>query len=222
MSATLPPGVGPALAKPRLRGRLHAVAFVVSLPLGAWLVAVARQWRGRASAGVFVASVAALFGTSAAYHRLRWTAPALRRMRRLDHSMIYVLIAGTYTPFGLLALDGWSRWTMLGAVWGGAIGGVVLKMISLDRLRVLGGTLYIVLGWLAVLASPAFVRTLRPATLALILAGGILYTGGAVVLLRRRPDPSPRVFGYHEVWHACTVAAWACHYVAVFLLVRAV
>jgi hemolysin III len=142
-------------------------------------------------------------------------------MKRLDHSMIFVLIAGTVTPVAVLVVGPpWSI-VLLVVVWGGAALGIALKMFVIDGFRVLTGTLYIVLGWVAVLTLPQLVRNLSVASLVLVLAGGVLYTVGAVVLLRRRPDPAPATFGYHEVWHSMVVAGSACHYVAVLLIVLA-
>jgi hemolysin III len=207
--------------KPRLRGWFHTVAFFASVPAGVALVLVARDTGARATALVYALSLTGVFAASAAYHRIRWSVPALRRMKRLDHSMIFVLIAGTYTPVCALALRAPSSVVLLSVVWAGAAVGIALKIASIDGLHALSGTLYLVLGWLAVLALPQLVRTLSPAATTLMIAGGLLYTLGAFVLARRRPDPAPRVFGYHEVWHAFMVAAAGCHYAMVLLLLRA-
>jgi len=139
-------------------------------------------------------------------------------MKRLDHSMIFVLIAGTYTPFSLLVLHGAWSVAILATVWAGAAVGVGLKLLRIDGLHVATGALYVVLGWLAILTAPQAVRGMSPTALGLLIAGGLLYTGGAVVLARRRPDPSPRVFGYHEIWHSFVVAAGACQYAAILLV----
>jgi hemolysin III len=142
-------------------------------------------------------------------------------MKRLDHAMIFVLIAGTYTPVCALALRApWSV-VLLSIVWAGAAVGIGLKIARIDGLHAVTGTLYVVLGWLAVLALPALVRSLSSAATALMISGGVLYTAGALVLARKRPDPAPRTFGYHEVWHACMVTAAACHYAMVLLVLRA-
>ena len=215
-------GGSAAPERPLLRGRLHQMGFFVAIPAGATLVVLARGATARFGALVYAMSLLALFASSAAYHRLKWSPPALRRMRKLDHSMIYVLIAGTYTPFTLIALDGWWRIGMLVTAWTGATVGIVLKLVKIDGLRVLAGTMYIVLGWAIVLAMPQMVRELHPAAVALLATGGILYTVGAVMFFRKRPDPSPRVFGYHEIWHSMTLGATVCHYTAVLMLVRAV
>jgi hemolysin III len=206
--------------KPKLRGWFHEVGFFVSLPAGIALMLVAPDAGARITIAVYWVSLTAVFGASAAYHRVAWSVAALRRMKRLDHSMIFVLIAGTYTPVCALVLRApWSV-VLLSVVWAGAAVGIVLKISRIDGLSVLSGTLYVVLGWLAVLALPQLVRALpRPAAI-LMVAGGILYTVGAVVLARRRPDPAPAVFGYHEVWHAFMVAAAGCHYAMILLILR--
>ncbi len=210
-----------APAKPRLRGRFHQVAFFVSIPAGAALAAVATGAVARTAAIVYAASLSAVFGASAAYHRGDWEPKALRRMKRLDHSMIFVLIAGSYTPMCLLALHGAWAIVMLSMVWAGAIVGIMLKLIRIDGFSALTGFLYIALGWVALFALPQLVRGLSPGAIALMVAGGLLYTVGAIVLASRRPDPSPSTFGYHEVWHALMVAAVACHYAMIMLVVRA-
>lgn len=208
-----------SLPKPRWRGRLHQFAFYFSIPQGIVLViAAGADWVSRAGAGVYALSLAGLYGVSASYHRLKWTPPALSRMRRLDHSMIFVLIAGTYTAVSLLALEGWWSTALLIAIWFGAAVGIVLKIFGMERTRKITGGMYIGLGWVAVLAAPQFVQHVRPLVLGLIIAGGILYTGGAIVLALQRPNPNPYVFGYHEVWHVMVVAASLCHYAAIMLL----
>jgi hemolysin III len=210
-----------ASAKPRLRGWFHTVAFFVSVPAGVALVLLAGDAGARATVTVYALSLSAVFAASAAYHRIAWSEAALRRMKRLDHSLIFVLIAGTYTPVCALALH--TPWSvvLLAAVWAGAAAGVGLKTARIDGLHASTGALYIVLGWLAVLALPQLVRNLPPAATVLMVAGGVLYTIGALVLARRKPDPAPRVFGYHEVWHAFMVTAAACHYAMIVLILRA-
>jgi hemolysin III len=208
---------------PRLRGRLHQGAFLVSIPAGIALVMAARSWSARAGVLVYALSLSAMFGTSAALHRLRWSPRARLRMDRLDRTMIYVLIGGSYTPVCLLALrPGW-RVALLALVWTGAAVGIALVLLRTRRrgIGVLRMALYLGLGWMSLLVLPELARTLGLGRLALGVLGGVLYTVGAVVLIRRRPDPSPRVFGYHEVWHAFTVAAGACHYALIWLLVTA-
>jgi len=211
----------PSQPVPTWRGRLHQIAFFVAIPAGIALVALARGTSARVVAAVYAVSLVGLYGTSATYHRLARSPRARLWMKRLDHSMIFVLIAGTVTPVAVLVVGPpWSV-VLLGVVWGGAALGIALKMFVIDGFRVLTGTLYIVLGWVAVLTLPQLVRGLSIASLVLVVAGGVLYTVGAVVLLRKRPDPSPSTFGYHEVWHSMVVAGSACHYVAVLLIVLA-
>ncbi len=207
--------------KPILRGRLHQVAFFVAIPAGIVLISLAHRTAARVAAVIYAVSLLDQLGTSAAYHVRPWSARALRRMKRLDHSMIFVLIAGTYTPMCLLVLHGAWSIAVLVAAWAGAVAGIALKMARVDGLRRVTGTLYISLGWLVVVALPQTIRGLSPVALGLLVTGGIMYTGGAVVLARRRPDPSPRVFGYHEVWHSFTVAASACHFAVIMLVTLA-
>jgi hemolysin III len=204
--------------KPRLRGRLHQIAFFASIPQGVVVVVAAAGAISRIGAAVYAVSLSGMYGASALYHRLKWSPPARLRMKRLDHSMIFVLIAGSYTPFALLVLHGtWSS-VILGLAWAGAVFGIMIKLLSIDRLRVLGGAMYIVLGWLVIIALPQIVHGLSPTGLALLFAGGVLYTAGAIVLWRRWPDPNPRWFGYHEVWHSMVVGGSLCHYAAIMLL----
>ncbi len=202
-----------------MRGRFHQVAFFISLPAGVALVWAARGGTARAAAAVYAVSLAALYGISSLYHRIDCSPRTRSMMRRTDHAMIYVLIAGSYTPFGMIGMDGAMRWVVLGAVWAGAIAGVVLKLGWFGRLRRLSAAMYIGLGWLAVIGAPQLVRSLSAPVLALIVAGGVLYTLGAIVLARRRPDPAPAVFGYHEVWHVFVVVASICHYTAAMMVV---
>jgi hemolysin III len=210
----------PLPGKPRLRGRLHQVAFVVSIPAGIALVWAADSPLARVAALVYAISLAAMFGTSAALHRRHWSPRAWLRMDQLDRVMIYVLIAGSYTPVVLLALrPGW-RVAFLALVWTVAAVGICLVLVW-NRGRVIFVTrmvLYLGLGWISVLLLPLLADTIGLGRLALGVLGGVLYTVGVVVLIRRRPDPNPRVFGYHEVWHVFTVAAGACHYTLIWLL----
>jgi hemolysin III len=173
----------------------------------------------RLAGGVYAFTVTGLYGVSAAYHRLKWSPRAVLRMQRLDHSMIYLLIAGTYTPVCVLVLQRAWAFAMLAVVWTTAVAGVAMKQFGMEATRKIGGALYIVLGWAAVLCAPAFAGRISLPVLALIGAGGVLYTLGAIVLFRQRPDPNPLVFGYHEVWHVMVVLAGACHYAAIMLLV---
>src|SRR5215475_2582612 len=209
-----------SVAKPRFRGRLHQLAFFVSIPAGITLVMLARGAEARVGAAIFAASMAGLYGASALYHRGRWSERARWAMRRLDHAMIFVLIAGTYTPVVLLALRPAWGITFLVMAWVGATVGILVSVLRLERWPKTGHVLYIVLGWLAVLAGPQLVRSLSGIEMALLVGGGLLYTVGAVILTSRRPDPRPAVFGYHEVWHTLVVGANASHFALVLLLVR--
>jgi hemolysin III len=215
------PATGLSPFIPHWRGKLHLTAFFVTVPAGVLLVMIAPTASARLAAAIYALSLVGLFGASAAYHLARGSPDSIRKLKRLDHSMIFVLIAGTYTPFSLLVLDGpWSVAVLIIA-WTGAAVGIALKFLNVDGLGGLTGTLYISLGWLGVLFLPQAVREMSTTAVALMITGGILYTLGAIVLLRRRPDPNPLVFGYHEVWHALVIAAGVCHYVMVMLITRA-
>jgi hemolysin III len=203
--------------KPRLRGVLHQYAFLVSLASGALLVLLAASTRAAIAAAIYAASVSALFGVSALYHRVTWTGPARRRMRRLDHAMIFLLIAGTYTPVGLLVLHGTLATVVLAVVWGGAAAGIVLELGWTKAPRWLGGTVYLALGWVAVVAMPQLFGRLGVAGGLLLVAGGLAYSAGAAVYALRRPDPAPAVFGYHEVFHLLVIAGVAAHFLAISL-----
>ena len=207
-----------AAVKPRLRGVLHEAAFAVSLVSGTAIVILAKGVRATTAATVYAVAVALLFGTSAAYHRGSWSPRAEAVMERLDHSMIFVLIAGTYTPFTLLLLQGTAQWVVLSVIWAGALAGVVARLLlPRGSRRWLFPVLYLALGWMAVVVLPDLLHRGGIAVLVLLLVGGACYTLGAVVYARRLPDPSPRWFGYHEVFHAFTLLAFVAHYVAVSL-----
>ena len=202
--------------KPRLRGVTHEWAFFISLPLGLWLIVSAPNGRAALAAGIYAASVALLFGSSALYHRITWASAAARAwMRRLDHSAIFVLIAGTYTPFALLALDGTLATVILVTVWVGAAAGIVMTLVWIDAPKWLIAIVYVALGWVAIVATPALFEKLGVVGAGMVLAGGALYTAGAVVYARQRPDPAPKVFGYHEIFHVRVIAAAALQYAAV-------
>jgi hemolysin III len=210
-----------SVVKPTLRGRLHQVAFFLSIPAGIALVGLARTTAARVAAVIFAVTLTGLYGVSAAYHRGEWSIGAHRLMKHLDHSMIFVFIAGTYTPITLLALRPAWGIALLAMAWTGAAVGVLVTVLRLERWHAVGFVMYLVLGWLAIVATPQLLHSLSRPELALLVGGGVLYTVGAVVLARRRPDPHPAVFGYHEVWHTFVVGANACHFVLVALLVRA-
>jgi hemolysin III len=173
----------------------------------------------RVAAAVFAVALSGLYAASALLHRLNWAPHMLRRMRKLDYSAIFLLIAGSNTAFALLVLDGPWRVALLVTVWTGAAVGVLLKLLRVDGFRVAVATLYLFLGWVGILAAPAALPRLGVARALLLAAGGALYTLGFVVLARRRPDPIPHVYGYYEVWHTMVVAASLCHYTLVLLLI---
>jgi hemolysin III len=209
----------PSMPKPRLRGRLHQVAFFVSIPAGIALVSLARASEARVGALIFAVTLSGLYGVSALYHRRDWSARAHRIMKHLDHSMIFVFIAGSYTPVTLLALHPAWGITLLILAWSGAALGVLVTVLRLERWHGVGFAMYLVLGWLAAIAAPQLATSLSRVELALLVFGGLLYTVGAVVLARKRPDPNPEVFGYHEVWHTFVVGANVCHFLLVLMLV---
>jgi hemolysin III len=212
----------PQRDKPKLRGVLHQAAFVIALALAPVMVIAADGGRPRLAAAVFAGSVAACFGASALYHRVTWTPRVRLWMRRIDHAGVYLLIAGTYTPVSLLVLTGAWRPVVLTIVWAGAAAAIVLKLVWVAAPKSLTAAIGIALGWVAVVALPQLVTRLNPAALILLVVGGLAYTAGAVVYARRRPDPAPAVFGYHELFHALTIVGVACQYVAIaFFIVRA-
>jgi hemolysin III len=199
---------------PMLRGALHAWAFWAAVAAAAALVALAPAGAPRVAAAVYGAGLCSLFAGSALYHR--WCKiPRLRPLlRRIDHSTIFVFIAASYTPVALLVLEGWTRWLVLALVWAGALAGVGFSVAWISAPRVLVAAAYLALGWVAVIAVPQLVARLPVAPLVLLAAGGVLYTLGAAVYAARRPDPWPRVFGFHELFHAFVVAAAVAHFVA--------
>jgi hemolysin III len=194
------------------------VAFFVSVPLGGALVAAAENAVARISGAVYAVTLSGLYAVSAAFHRVPWEPRAWAIMRRLDHSMIFLLIAGTYTPFAVLVLPSpWST-TVLAFVWAGALAGIVVRLLS-RGLSALQNTLYMLLGWTALFTMPVTIPRLGAAPLALLVVGGLFYTGGAIMFGLRRPDPVPTVFGYHEVWHVMVIAGSLCHYLLILSLV---
>jgi hemolysin III len=207
------------VTKPRLRGLSHAVAFVIALPLGLALILQAETARGRLSAIVFAAAVVAMFGASALYHSPNWREAPRRWLRRVDHAGIYGLIAGTYTAFGLLALSGYWRWVVLSIVWAGTLAAIVFKFAWIDAPQWISAVIGVALGWIGVVVAPQLLGEIGLAASLLMLAGGVLYTLGALVYALRRPDPLPAVFGFHEVFHVLVIAAVACQYSAVAFFV---
>jgi hemolysin III len=207
-----------AAVKPRLRGVSHEWAFFVSLVLGAALIIYAKTPKATLAVAIYAVSLSALFGTSALYHRVNWKRPNARRwMRRLDHSMIFLLIAGTYTPFALLVLHGQLADAVLAVVWIGALAGAVVEMVWVESPKWVHVLVYLSLGWVAVVAFPALLSAMGLAGALLLAAGGALYTAGAVVYATQRPDPNPAVFGYHEVFHLFVIAAAAIHFTTIAL-----
>ena len=205
-----------AAVKPRLRGVSHQWAFVVSLFLGAGLIVAAKTPEATLAVAIYAASLSALLGTSALYHRVNWRRPEARKwMRRLDHSMIFFLIAGTYTPFALLVLHGPLADAILVVVWIGAIAGAIVEMVWIEHPKWVAAVIYLSLGWVATISFPQLWNDMGVAGTLLVVVGGLLYTAGAVVYATQRPDPNPRVFGYHEVFHLFVIAAAAAHFAAV-------
>lgn len=201
--------------RPVLRGWLHAAAVTPALVATCLLAAHGRGTGQRVGLAVYATALGALFGVSAAFHRVRWTPAARRRMRRADHGTIFVAIAGTYTAVAVVALRGWARPTILAVVWVGAAVGVALRQLWLDAPKWAVATPYVVVGWCAVLVLPQLWRGLGAEDFALLVAGGLCFTAGAAVYAVRRPDPVPAVFGYHEVFHAFTIVGAALQFAAV-------
>jgi hemolysin III len=204
-----------------LRGVLHEIGLGVALVVGTLLIVTADGGRASVGASVFAGSVVAMLAASTLYHRVSWRPSARLWMRRVDHAGIYLLIAGTYTAVGLLSLHGILQWTVLSIVWVGALAATLAKFCWVHSPRWLSAVVGISLGWVGLAALPQLESTAGTAAVVLLLAGGLAYTAGALVYARRRPDPVPTVFGYHEVFHALTLVAIACQYVAIaFFVVR--
>ncbi|GAA0583806.1 MULTISPECIES: PAQR family membrane homeostasis protein TrhA [Actinomadura] len=211
-----PPVASPT--RPRLRGWLHIGAFPAVLVAGLVLVALGPSVQARLASAVYVATSAMLFGISGTYHR-QTSHRIIEILRRFDHANIYLIIAGTYTPFAVLALEGGVRVAVLAIVWTGAVAGVLFRTLWVEAPRALYVTLYIVLGWVAVLFLPQFLSGAGVVACLMVATGGICYSVGGVVYGLRRPNPSPDWFGFHEVFHACTLAAYILQYIAVSLVV---
>ena len=209
--------------KPRLRGVFHQYAFYVALVAGTVIVALSDSSRELLATWTYAAALAAMFGVSALYHRVEWKSTRVRTwMRRLDHSTILLLIAGTYTPFALLAFDGWVADVILIVVWSGAAAGLVLNLVWVDAPKWLTAFVFIALGWVGAVAVPElFELGIAPAVL--VFVGGALYTLGALAYAFRRPNPRPATFGYHEIFHVLVIGAAAAHFIAIagFVLPRA-
>jgi hemolysin III len=205
---------------PRLRGVFHQYAFFAAVVAGGVLVALADGYVERLAVWVYAAALAAMFGASALYHRVPWrTAAARLRARRLDHAMIFVFIAGTYTPFALLAFDGVLRVTVLVTVWSGAVLGLVLELAWIHAPRWVSAVAYLAVGWVGVVLVPQFFPALGVAAAVLAIAGAVLYTLGALAYATAWPNPCPATFGFHEVFHLLVIAAAVTQFVAVLLVV---
>ena len=221
MTTTLTPA---DLGKPKLRGWLHTYAFFVAAVCGIVLSSLAAARPGVAplvSVAIYSLSVCGLFGVSALYHRRVWSPRGFQLMRRLDHSMIFIFIAGTYTPFAVLLLDPGPARVILAVVWGGALAGVAMKLAWPHAPRWASAPLYVALGWVAVFVLPDILHRGGVAALVLLLVGGAAYTVGAVFYALRRPNPWPQHFGHHEFFHACTLVAAICHHIAVYFALYA-
>ena len=206
---------------PRLRGLLHAYAFYAALVCAGVLVALAPEGRARAAALVYGLGLCALFGVSGAYHRWRGAPRVKRLLRRADHATIFVFIAASYTPVALLALTGTMRWVVLVSAWAGALAGVSLSLGWIDAPRWLTAAAYVAVGWVAAIAFPQLAARAGTAAFVLLLTGGLLYSAGACVYAAQRPDPWPRTFGFHEVFHALVVVAAIAHLAALAPLIAA-
>jgi hemolysin III len=210
-----------AVVKPKLRGWLHVGMAPLALAAGIVLISLAGTDAGRVGGAVFLAASVLLFGTSGIYHRGTWGARGEAVLRRMDHANIYVFIAASYTPLALLLLQGTSRIVLLSLIWSAALGGLVFRLCWISAPRLLYTLLYIVLGWAALGWMGAFYASGGMAVLILILAGGACYTLGAVVYGLKRPNPSPSWFGFHEIFHAGTIAGFVCHYIAISMITYA-
>ncbi|MEJ7691309.1 MAG: hemolysin III family protein [Nocardioidaceae bacterium] len=205
--------------KPRLRGWLHLGAFPMSVVAGIVLVGLAPDSRTRLASAVFALSSSMLFGSSALFHRGHWGPRWHSVLRRLDHSNIFLLIAGTYTPFAMMLLDDRSAQFLLSLVWGGALLGITFRIFWIGAPRWLYLPVYIALGWAAIFWLGDFAATAGPAVLSLIIVGGALYSVGGVVYGLKRPNPIPHWFGFHEVFHSLTIAAFVAHYIGVSIII---
>ncbi|MGC4768786.1 PAQR family membrane homeostasis protein TrhA [Micromonospora sp. DT44] len=220
MSTSAPLRLKPVdIGKPRMRGWLHTYAFFVALVAGIVLCSIAASrpgWAPLVSCAIYSLTVGGLFGTSALYHRRVWSERGYQVMRRLDHCMIFVFIAGTYTPLCAMLLSTRQATIMLALVWGGALGGVALKLVWPHAPRWVSAPLYLALGWVAVAMLPDILHGGGVTALVLLIVGGAIYSVGAVFYALRRPNPWPTVFGHHEFFHACTLVAALCHHVAIY------
>ncbi|MDR0489373.1 MAG: hemolysin III family protein [Propionibacteriaceae bacterium] len=209
----------PIPGKPKLRGWLHAGTVPLLTAGIITLICVVPGGGNKASLAIYLGCAVLLFANSATYHIFRWGETTKAVLRRIDHANIYLFVAGTYTPLSVMLLEGTSRVVILSLIWGLAVAGVLFRVLWLSAPRWLYTTMYVIMGWAAMWWLPEFWAGGGPAIVILILAGGVVYSLGAVIYSRKWPDPSKKYFGFHEVFHACTVAAAACHWVAVLLTV---
>lgn len=207
-----------AEVKPKWRGWLHAGMFPASVAAGIVLICLAGSTSARIACAIYSVSAWLLFGVSAVYHRFTWGPRGDAVLRRLDHANIFLIIAGSYTPFTILLLDGGRRQTLLWVVWGGALAGIAFRVFWVGAPRWLYTPCYLALGWAAVFFLPDMIRTGGAAVITLMIVGGVLYSLGGVVYGLKRPNPSPHWFGFHEVFHAFTLGAFICQYVGVSLV----
>ncbi len=205
--------------KPKMRGWLHAGTFPLAVISGIVIVLLAPTLKAKVATAIFAVTAALLFGVSALYHRGHWSPRAVAILRRLDHANIFLIIAGTYTPFTLLLLDRTSAQILLTLVWAGALVGVAFRVLWLGAPRWLYVPVYVALGWAAAFWLPDFFARGNAAIVAMIVTGGVLYSAGAIIYATKKPNPSPRWFGFHEVFHAFTVAAFIAHYVGISMTV---
>jgi hemolysin III len=211
----IPEAAAAAAVKPRLRGVFHQVAFFVSLVSGTALVWVAPTAGSKAVCAIYAVSVSMMFGVSALFHRHQWGPVGRRRMRRADHSTIFIAIAGSYTAVGGIALGGWARITVLSIVWGGAAIGIIIRQTWLDAPKPVIAVPYVVVGWSALAVLPQLFHALGVTGFVLLFVGGFAYMAGALVYALKRPNPVPGVLGYHEVFHAFTIVGAVVHFVVI-------
>lgn len=205
--------------KPRLRGLLHQWGLVAAVPAGIVLVVLADGTRARVATAIYAVAMAAMLGASALYHRVSWKTPTRRALaRRLDHAMIFVFIAGTYTPFALLSFEGWLPVVVLTCVWTGAALGLIVNVAWIDAPKWVTAPAYLLVGWVGVIAAPQLFSEVGVAGAVLLIVGGALYTVGALTYATHWPNPFPRTFGYHEVFHLLVVVALTVQLVAVYLV----
>jgi hemolysin III len=210
----------PTTAKPTLRGWQHAAMFPIAVVAGVVLVATAPTTASRVSSAVFATTAVLLFGASALLHRGTWAPGVESLLRRFDHANIYLIIAGTYTPFAVLALPEDEGKVLLAIVWTGALIGVASRVFWVGTPRWLSTTLYVVVGWVVIFFIPDLIEGAGVGVVVLVAVGGILYTLGAIVYATKRPNPSLRRYGFHEVFHSLTIAAFTAHYIAVWIVVH--